>query len=138
MRQVFNLFIYSGIITLFFAFLYFLWEIWDLNYKNKTGGQRKYWTNQTMINYNDQPAFPPSVAQDNLGRIIAPIPGMSKLEFAAIILLPTYIQLREKKDGLTINGQIVTPYQAAIYAAKRIIDELNAKENETADLYVAE
>jgi hypothetical protein len=36
-----------------------------------------------MENYN-LPAFPPQVAQDNLGRIIAPIPGMSKLEYFAI------------------------------------------------------
>lgn len=84
-----------------------------------------------MINYNDQPAFPPQVAQDNLGRIIAPIPGMSKLEFAAIILLPTYIQLKQKTDGLVINGQKVTPFEAAIWAAKQIIEHLNDKQNET-------
>jgi len=91
-----------------------------------------------MINYKDQPAFPPSVAQDNLGRIIAPIPGMSKLEFAAIILLPTYIQLKEKKDGLTINGQLVTPFEAAIWAAKRIIQETNEANSHENHLQIVE
>ena len=90
------------------------------------------------INYQDQPAFPPQVAQDNLGRIIAPIPGMTKLEFAAVILLPKYIDLYDRHDGLTINGQKCTPYEAAIWAAKQIIQQINEKPDETSDLYLAE
>ena len=78
-----------------------------------------------MINYNDQPAFPPQVAQDNLGRIIAPIPGMSKLEFFALMLLPTFIKLQRETDGLRHEGKNVTPTQAAIIAAKKFINEIN-------------
>lgn len=91
-----------------------------------------------MLNYQDQPAFPPQVAQDNLGRIIAPIPGMSKLEFAAIILLPTYIQLKERHGELRINGQVCTPIDAAILKAQQLIFQLNDKENETPSLHIAE
>ena len=91
-----------------------------------------------MINYHDQPAFPPQVAQDNLGRIIAPIPGMTKLEFAAVILLPKYIDLAEKHGGITINGQKVTPYEAAIWAAKQIIEHANDKQDDTTTIQLAE
>lgn len=81
------------------------------------------------MEYTQQPAFPPQVAQDNLGRLIAPIPGMTKLEFAALILLPTYIQIARTSDGLTVQGERVTPYQAAIAAANQLFKTLN-KENE--------
>lgn len=84
-----------------------------------------------MINYTEQPAFPPQVAQDNLGRLIAPIPGMTKLEFFAIMLLPTYINLHDKRGELRINGQKCNPFEAAEYTAKRMIDHLNVKENES-------
>jgi hypothetical protein len=91
-----------------------------------------------MINYHNQPAFPPQVAQDNLGRIMAPIPGMNKLEFYAVILLPTYISLAQKKDGLTIRGRLVSPYDAAIEAAKILIEKLNNQEDEKPTLQIAE
>ena len=91
-----------------------------------------------MINYTDQPAFPPQVAQDNLGRIIAPIPGMSKLEFAAIILLPTYIQLKEKHGELRQNGAVVTPIDAAILKAQQLIFQLNDKQDDTQTIQLAE
>jgi len=91
-----------------------------------------------MINYHNQPAFPPQVAQDNLGRIMAPIPGMSKLEFFAVILLPTYVQLAQKKDGLLVRGRLVSPYDAAIEAAKILIEKLNNVENEKPTLQVVE
>lgn len=86
------------------------------------------------MNYHNQPAFPPQVAQDNLGRLMAPIPGMSKLEFFAVILLPTYVQLAQKKDGLTVRGRLVSPYEAAIEAAKILIEKLNAQEDEKATI----
>lgn len=91
-----------------------------------------------MINYHNQPAFPPQVAQDNLGRLMAPIPGMTKLEFYAVILLPTYIELAQKKDGLTIRGRLVSPYEAAIEAAKLLIEKLNTQEDEKANIHLAE
>jgi hypothetical protein len=82
------------------------------------------------MEYTQQPAFPPQVAQDNLGRIIAPIPGMSKLEFASLMLLPTFIQLARKTDGLRIKGEPATPYQAAIEAAKQLFQTVNKSTNE--------
>ncbi len=82
-----------------------------------------------MENYN-LPAFPPQVAQDNLGRFVAPIPGMSKLEYFAIQLLPTYLDLG-KKHPLADKGKAITPIQAAIITAKNLLDELNEKPNES-------
>jgi hypothetical protein len=82
------------------------------------------------MEYTQQPAFPPQVAQDNLGRLIAPIPGMSKLEFGALMLLPTFIQLARKTDGLRINGKPATPYQAAIEAAQTLFKTVNKSSNE--------
>ena len=81
-----------------------------------------------MENYN-QPAFPPQVAQDNLGRLIAPIPGMTKLEYFAIQLLPVYLELG-KKHPLADKGEPITPVQAAIRTAKTLLDQLNEKQNE--------
>jgi hypothetical protein len=91
-----------------------------------------------MINYHNQPAFPPQVAQDNLGRLMAPIPGMTKLEFYAVILLPTYISLAQKYDGLTFQGERVSPWDAAIEAAKILIEKLNNQEDEKPTLQIAE
>jgi hypothetical protein len=82
-----------------------------------------------MENHN-HPAFPPQVAQDNLGRFVAPIPGMSKLEYFAIQLLPTYLDLG-KKHPLADKGKAITPIQAAIITAKNLLDELNEKPNES-------
>jgi hypothetical protein len=81
---------------------------------------------QQEFNYKS-PAFPPQVAQDNFGRIFAAIPGMSKLEYFALQLLPTCIQMQEKK-GIVISGKSVTPYQAAVEMAKILIDKCNPNE----------
>lgn len=83
-----------------------------------------------MENYN-QPAFPPQVAQDNLGRIIAPIPGMTKLEYAAIQLLPWYLSIVKKEYGLRHNGKDITPFQAAVIGATELFNAINDKHNET-------
>ena len=77
-----------------------------------------------------QPAFPPQVAQDNLGRLIAPIPGMTKLEYFAIQLLPVYLELG-RKHPLADKGKAITPIQAAIITAKNLLDQLNEKPNES-------
>jgi len=76
-----------------------------------------------------QPAFPPQVAQDNLGRLIAPIPGMTKLEYFAIQLLPVYLELG-RKHPLADKGEPITPVQAAIITAKTLLDQLNQKPDE--------
>ena len=76
------------------------------------------------------PAFPPQVAQDQFGRFIAPIPGMSKLEYFAIKLLPTFMQLAAEKGKLMAAGKPVTPGQAAIEMAKELLDELEKAQEE--------
>ena len=48
------------------------------------------------------PAFPPQIAQDNFGRIMAPIPGMTKLEFAMFKLLPSFL-FRYVNDDYAIS-----------------------------------
>jgi hypothetical protein len=83
------------------------------------------------MEYTQQPAFPPQIAQDNLGRLIAPIPGMSKLEFAALMLLPTYIEIARTTDGLRMAGEPCTPYQAAVVAALELFKQTKKKENES-------
>ena len=83
-----------------------------------------------MIDYTEQPAFPPQVAQDNLGRIMAPIPGMTKLEFFALTLLPTYLRLCRDVD-FAHKGKKLNAHEAAIESAKQLLTLLNKKENET-------
>ena len=39
----------------------------------------------------DVPAFPPQIVQDNLGRVLAPIPGLTKREYFAITLFQNLI-----------------------------------------------
>lgn len=84
------------------------------------------------------PAFPPQVAQDNLGRIVAPIPGLSKLEYFSLQLLPHYLDLASTKK-LGRNGQMLTPVQAAIVMAQELIDELQkTNDNEKDTLQIIE
>jgi hypothetical protein len=92
-----------------------------------------------MDNPNYQaPAFPPQIAQDNLGRVIAPIAGMSKLEYFSLQLLPTFLELA-KNTKLASNGKPVTAPQAAIEAAKQLLDELTKlRQNENSNLSVIE
>jgi len=94
---------------------------------------------QTMQNVHyDAPAFPPQVAQDNLGRIIAPIPGLSKLEYFSLQLLPHYLELASTKK-LAKNGDMLTPAQAAIVMAQELLDELKKlNENEKDTLQIIE
>lgn len=86
---------------------------------------------------HQHPAFPPQVAQDNLGRFVAPIPGLSKLEYFAIMLLPTYLDLG-KKHPLADKGEPITPVQAAIRTAKTLLDQLNEKQNDTDTIQIIE
>jgi hypothetical protein len=81
----------------------------------------------------DAPAFPPQVAQDNLGRLVAPIPGLSKLEYFSLQLLPHYLQLASKMK-LSSMGKEITACQAAISTAQELLDELkklNTNEKDT-------
>jgi hypothetical protein len=48
----------------------------------------------------NSPAFPPDVQQDTFGRILASIPGMTKLEYACIQLLPETNRIWKEYKGL--------------------------------------
>lgn len=78
----------------------------------------------------DVPAFPPQIVQDNLGRVLAPVPGMTKREYFAITLLPHFL---ESKKVYAEQGQKLNPYQACVKAAELLIDELtkNSKDENT-------
>jgi hypothetical protein len=69
------------------------------------------------------PAFPPQLMKDNFERIMAPVPGMSKLEFAAALLLPFYLQ-QAKRTKLIHNGVEISPVTAAIITAQDLYDEI--------------
>lgn len=81
------------------------------------------------------PAFPPQVAQDHLGRFIAPIPGMSKLEYAAIQLLPFYLDLDQNKQ-IRNKGKNVTPYEAAVHGATELFNALNNLNDDTETIQI--
>lgn len=85
----------------------------------------------------ESPAFPPQVAQDNLGRLVAPIPGVSKLEYFSLHLLPFYLDLATKKR-LADKGEPITPIEAAISTAKELLDKLNEKQDETTTLQIVD
>jgi hypothetical protein len=78
---------------------------------------------QNEIKYQT-PAFPPQIAQDNFNRVFAPIPGMSKLEFFAIQLLPLFIKMSKEKP-LTLDGKSISALDSAIFNAKLLIDKCN-------------
>jgi len=73
------------------------------------------------------PAFPPQVAQDSLGRIFAAIPGMTKLEFFAIMMYPTESQ-RYKNFMLMSNEDIM---KVVTENAKIFLNHINKQNEET-------
>ena len=72
------------------------------------------------------PAFPPQIAQDNFGRIVVAVPGMSKLEYFAIQLLPFYLQMCEKHKGIYEGDLRITPQKAAVINAEELLQALEA------------
>lgn len=83
----------------------------------------------------DVPAFPPQIVQDNLGRVLAPIPGMTKREYFAITLLPHFL---ESKKVYAKEGKKLNPYQASVTAAELLIDELNKTNQDENTLQIVE
>jgi hypothetical protein len=83
------------------------------------------------MQHKNQPAFPPQVMQDSLGRIIAPVPGMTKLEFLSSLLLPVLMKIERETDGLRIDGKIVNPYEMAIFMANKHLEKVKRFEDET-------
>lgn len=69
------------------------------------------------MNTKFAPAFPPQVAQDNFGRVFAPVPGLSKLEYFSLTLLPYYLHRSEDLD--------IEPFDVAIKAAELLIEKLD-------------
>jgi hypothetical protein len=63
------------------------------------------------------PAFPPQIAQDNFGRVLAPLPGMSKLEYFSLTLLPYFMELSLQID--------FDPIKKSIEMAETLITELD-------------
>lgn len=79
----------------------------------------------------NQPAFPPQVAQDNFGRLVVAVPGMTKREFFSIIMLPKALEINEQKRILK-DGKKISPFEAAIYWADQLLNQLeNINEDET-------
>jgi hypothetical protein len=83
------------------------------------------------MQHKNQPAFPPQVMQDSLGRIFAPVPGMTKLEFLSSILLPVLMKIERECDGLRIDGKIVSPSEMAIFMANKHLEKVKKFEDET-------
>jgi len=63
------------------------------------------------------PAFPPQIAQDNFGRVLAPLPGMSKLEYFSLTLLPYFMELSLQID--------FDPIEKSIEMAENLINKLD-------------
>jgi hypothetical protein len=79
----------------------------------------------------NQPAFPPQVAQDNFGRLVVAVPGMTKREFFSIMLLEKALQVSFDRPIMK-NGKRIDAFEAAIYWAEQLILQLDKpEENET-------
>jgi hypothetical protein len=77
------------------------------------------------------PAFPPQVAQDNFGRLVVAVPGMTKREFFSIMLLEKALQISFERPILK-EGKKIGAFEAAIYWADQLLLELEkTEENET-------
>ena len=76
-----------------------------------------------MKTNHDAPAFPCMPIQDNLGRLVAPIPGMTKYEF---IVLKIYC-------GLVINDidDHYTNMKCAMNAADIYFEKINKKDDDS-------
>ena len=71
-----------------------------------------------MKNENQmQPAYPPQVLLDQFQRPVAPFPGFTKLEAAALAVLPYFLDLAERKNNGT-DGILCHPLRDAFYVAE--------------------
>jgi hypothetical protein len=82
-----------------------------------------------------QPAFPPQVMQDSLGRIVVAVPGLSKLEYFSALFMAQYIVFEKP---LRNNGVPCTAAQAAIFMAKDLLSEIEKQEKNENVLRVIE
>jgi len=85
----------------------------------------------------NQPAFPPQVAQDNFGRLVVAVPGMTKREFFSIMLLEKALQVSFDRPIMK-NGKRIDAFEASIYWAEQLILELEKpEENETTSTIIS-
>ncbi len=83
------------------------------------------------------PAFPPQVAQDNFGRLVVAVPGMTKREFFSILMLPKAIDILLQRPIMK-NGCKLNASEAAIYWADELLNELEKpNENETSTTIIS-
>jgi hypothetical protein len=82
-----------------------------------------------------QPAFPPQVMQDSLGRIVVAVPGLSKLEYLSALFMQQYIVFEKP---LRNKGIPVTAAQAAILMAKELLTEIEKQEKNENVLRITE
>ena len=64
------------------------------------------------------PAYPPQFVQDSLGRLVAPIPGMSLRQAVAMAVLPALIQ--SNNAGCIIHEDIELAFNYADQFCKHI------------------
>jgi hypothetical protein len=78
----------------------------------------------------NQPAFPPQWAMDSLQRVVAPITGMTKLEYLSAQFLPYFLGLA-RQTQLAKGGEPINSYQAAVEAAKFLLETIHQQEKKT-------
>jgi hypothetical protein len=88
------------------------------------------------MNNAQQPAYPPQVMLDQFQRPVAPFPGFTKHEAAALALLPYFLDLAERRnsptDGILVHAirdsfDVAAAFcQAAEHAAKQDAPKLTA------------
>jgi hypothetical protein len=77
------------------------------------------------------PAFPPQVVQDNFGRLVCAVPGMTKREFFSIMMLNKALDESFRRPILK-DGKRIDCFEAAIYWADQLLLNLEKpEENET-------
>ena len=89
-----------------------------------------------MSNNNfNSPAFPPQLMQDNFGKIVALVPGLSKLEYASIQMLPAALNIWEEKSGKIMHkGRVLDTYfELACVMAVELLTNLEKLQNNEND-----
>ena len=80
----------------------------------------------TMQEQYNTPAFPPQWAMDSLQRVVAPITGLSKLEYLSAQFLPYYLSLAKQ-----LQTENIDPYECAVKAAKHLLDVIYNQDKKT-------
>lgn len=78
-------------------------------------------TKQKNMQNAQQPAYPPQVMLDQFQRPVAPFPGFTKLEAAALALLPYFLELARLVNSPT-EGISVHAIRDAYYVARNFCE----------------